>query len=72
MKYFVNFFSIMCLFMCLAQSAGAQKDHFKDLPDECSPQKVGAILGQRFFLPNICCMEANGFIMQRSVPGMEH
>ena len=48
MKYFVNFFSIMCLFMCLAQSAGAQKDHFKDLPDECSPQKVGAILGQRF------------------------
>ena len=34
--------------MCLAQSAGAQKDHFKDLPDECSPQKVGAILGQRF------------------------
>lgn len=38
----------MCLFMCLAQSAGAQKDHFKDLPDECSPQKVGAILGQRF------------------------
>lgn len=48
MKHFVYFFSIIYLFICLVQPASAQKKYFEDLPSECSPKKVGTILGQRF------------------------
>lgn len=48
MKYIIQFFAAICLFMFSAQSVSAQKDYFKDLPAECSPQKVGTILSQRF------------------------
>ena len=48
MKYIIQFFAAICLFMFSVQSVSAQKDYFKDLPAECSPQKVGTILSQRF------------------------
>ena len=51
MKYIVNFLVTVCLFMSMTQSANAQKDYFKDLPENCSPEKVGAILS-RHFIPS--------------------
>lgn len=44
----MNFFVTVCLFMSIVQLASAQKNYFKDLPENCSPEKVGAILSRNF------------------------
>ena len=48
MRCVVNFFVTVCLFMSIVQLASAQKNYFKDLPENCSPEKVGAILSRNF------------------------
>lgn len=39
------------MFILSTQSIKAQNDYFKDLPENCSPEKVGAILS-RHFIPS--------------------
>lgn len=68
----MNFFVTVCLFMSIVQLASAQKNYFKDLPENCSPEKVGAILS-RNFIPSkhMWYGKGNGSIMQKFVRGME-
>lgn len=50
MKYLVNSLIVVCLSLFWIQSANAQRDCFKDLPESCSPEKVGAQLSRHFIL----------------------